>query len=143
VPAHFQTPRLPCLPLPVYSAAHVMLTLPCLRACDRRQTGKEVAGQLFLYLFFPDSKSLLLIKTVRGKLSFHVLSFSFPPPRTVFLIPLSPRCLSHSLSPQSSFSFPRASSVGPDILEARDKTYNGDPLIILIITHNYSAYIYY
>jgi hypothetical protein len=33
-------------------------------------------------------------------------------------------------------------SAGPDILEARDKTYNGGPLIILIITHNYSAYIY-
>jgi hypothetical protein len=59
--------------------------------------------------------SLLLIKAIRGRLSFRVLPFPFPPPRTVFLIPIpdchsvfcpcsvipippSPHCLSHSHS---------------------------------------------
>jgi hypothetical protein len=48
----------------------------------------------------PHQISLLLIKTVKGRLPFRVLPFPFPPLRTVFLIPPSP---------QSPFPFPRAS----------------------------------
>jgi hypothetical protein len=97
---------------PPHPTKHPPLNLPRWKPNQgSSENGKKTTKFLFIV-------SLLLIKTVRGRLSFRVLSFSFPPPRKahshsrlsfcVLSFPLPSlctlHCLSHSPLPAKSHS---------------------------------------